>query len=167
MTVLASGLARLPMLLASADPATRFFAIFGASFAGVGAIFLILGIVLILSRRRMRSRGVSTTGTIVGYDRGRYRVTSVNQTTSQARFPVVEFQTADGQQIRARARNGSNPRPGRQGAPITVFYDPAKPERFWAETPGGRRMASLGLTLVTGIGLIILIIGVAIFSSSL
>jgi hypothetical protein len=43
--------------------------------------------------------------------------------------PTVVFTTADGTQVRATSRTGTNPRPGKVGDVVTVYYDPRNPQR--------------------------------------
>lgn len=43
--------------------------------------------------------------------------------------PAVVFTTRDGREVRATSTTGTNPRPGKVGDVVTVFYDPSDPQR--------------------------------------
>ena len=180
---------------ASADPATHFFRIFGGVIAGIGAVFLLIGVGMVVGGRRVRRRGTPATATILGYRRtrrtvgvgGGFRVgdappdLSVPQSGlgpgappgpgltgpgfADSLYPIVEFQTSDGQTVRTLARNGSNPRRGKVGAQVTVRYDERHPDRVWADT-GGRLMVGFVELVLSGLGLLFLVVGLEILRAN-
>ena len=100
------------------------------------ALLNILGLVLVVTAGRWlyRMRKLSdVTGTVVASDR---------QFTARGRwtYPVVEFTTRDGTQIRRTFRQLARPTIGRK---LRILYDPSAPD-------GRRRSTSTGLTLVSG-----------------
>lgn len=171
---------------AAANPADHVFRIFGGGFAALGLLFALIGVWIISAGRRTRRRGVETSGTIIGYASPRHapdtaQLANVNAIASPAppdgnptphmgmstvECPVVRFRTATGQPIEATARNGSNPRPGRVGAAVTVFYDERDPATFWAQSGRTRAVSiAVGLACLLG-GLLALIVGLAILNAA-
>jgi hypothetical protein len=169
---------------AAANPLANFSLIFGGVFAGIGTLFVVIGLGVILFRRRARRKGVPTTATIVGFrpmqrtigvgggfgvgDAPPEMAGSAGMTGpgfSDTLYPVVDFQTADGQRIRTTARNGSNPARGRVGKPITVRYDTAHPDRVWADTGGRVLIGFIEVTFI-GLGLLALSVGLAVLRTA-
>jgi hypothetical protein len=70
---------------------------------------------------------------------------------SMLAFPIVRFSLPDGRTVETRTRSGSNPPPAKQGAQVTVFYDPANPTD--AAIPGGTvtTIVSAGLIGIGGV----------------
>jgi hypothetical protein len=116
--------------------------IFGLVFAGVG----IYGIV---SSRRLWRRGVRTTGSVVDLER---RV-DPGAGPGVVYFPVLEFSTADGEQMRAVSKTSGQPPVGKQ---VPILYDPANPGVAEINTFMGRGTwlavlaAAVGLALIVG-----------------
>ena len=168
--------------LTTTDPLAHFGHIMGLVCSAVGAIFLAAALLLLAASRRAHRRGVQTTGTIVGYSFGPPRAVAggalvqspdspvgggviSTETMGRPSFPVVEFQTRSGASVRGAAHNGSSPRPGRVGDPITVYYDPARPESFWAETSHSRGMSGCVVLILGAVGAVALLAGVALLTS--
>jgi hypothetical protein len=139
---------------------------FGAFFAGIGGFFMLLGVLMAVLGRRNRQRGVEVAGTIVGYGFHAWRrLITVSSGNGPSECPIVEFQTLEGKQVRALARNGSSPRPGRVGAPITVHYRPNKPESFYADTGRSRRVAGCLEIAFILFGALFLFVGITLLTS--
>ena len=155
-----------PWFLSSNAPVTGLAHSSGDFLAGIGGLFMLLGLLAVGLGRRNRRRGVEVTGTIVGYGfhawRGLITTSSGNGPTE---CPIVEFQTLEGVPVRALARNGTSPRPGRVGAPITVHYKPNKPESFSADTGRSRGVAGCLEIAFILFGALVLFIGIELLSS--
>jgi Protein of unknown function (DUF3592) len=129
------------VILTAASPVHHFFVVFGAAITGFGLIFLLVGVVIRTTSRGFRG-AARAQGTIVAFDP---RVPgSIRTSGGRLRFgmpwgfqgdagmvymPTVEFTTADGTSVKATSHIGTNPRPGKVGDRVTVFYDPRNPER--------------------------------------
>jgi hypothetical protein len=78
--------------------------------------------------------------------------------------PTVVFTTADGHEVTATSTTGTNPRPGKVGDGVTVYYDPRNPERV--QVSSTRRVRSCVETAFIVLGAPFGVIGVAILISS-
>lgn len=65
---------------------------------------------------------LSATGTVVGH------MTRSSGGTNRLLFPVVRFETHEGETVEFEAGTGSNV-PPRVGEEVTVVYDPLRPEK--------------------------------------
>lgn len=159
------------MILTATSPAHHFFVVFGAAITGFGLVFVFVG--LIIRKTAHGFRGAARTqGTIVEFDPrvpggfrvpgGRFRVGSPVGANQMVYMPTVEFTTAEGTPVRATAHIGTNPRPGKVGDKVTVFYDPRNPQRVRVQS-GRATMTCLevGFMLIGGglaaLGILILI----------
>ena len=88
-------------------------------FPTIGIILLIVELVILLQRRSFRQRSVRVQGRVVDVvSNGRYY------------YPVIEFQTKEGETYRIASDIGSYPVYKRKGERVTVHYDPRNPEHF-------------------------------------
>jgi hypothetical protein len=97
----------------------------------IGAVFAAVGIFGITYDRRLRRRGKRTTGSVVDLQ---YE----HDGNSGGYNPVIEFRTADGQQVRAVSSAAGDPPPARVGDKVPVLYDPANPSVVEIDTVMGR-----------------------------
>ncbi|MGY4720630.1 DUF3592 domain-containing protein [Naumannella cuiyingiana] len=118
--------------------------------AVVGAAFVLMGWSAMRRARALRRDGVRASGQVVALD--------VDHDWSMDRgasvsYPVVEFALRDGRIHRARSDVGSSPAPAREGDQVTVYYDPADPDRFTLDGPGnaiGPLLAAVGALVLLG-----------------
>jgi hypothetical protein len=87
------------------------------------ALFLLVGIAMLggsalltAKARRLERTGIRVSGKVIrlDYTRGTF-------------YPVVEFVTQGGQQVRFRGRSGSNPATFYPGETVTVLHEPDNP----------------------------------------
>jgi hypothetical protein len=78
--------------------------------------------------------------------------------------PTVQFTTADGQHVTATSTTGTNPRPGKAGDTVTVYYDPRNPEQV--QVSSTRRVRGCVETGFIVLGTPFVVIGVAILLAS-
>jgi hypothetical protein len=145
--------------------------VFGAALAGFGLVFVLVGLIIRTTTRGFRG-AVRTQGTIVGFDArvpgtirgpGGFGFGGQGSAGSDMVYmPTVEFTTADGTPVKATAHVGTNPRPGKAGQAVTVFYDPRNPQHVRVDT--GRRTTTCLETAfmlfggaVAALGIVILI----------
>jgi len=134
----------------------------GAGFGGLGLLFVVIGIAMLVSKRRFGRYSERAEGTIVGLRAGAmagaWRVpgttiqASANPDPASFYVPTVRFTTAGGRQIEAESRLGTNPAPGHVGDSVRLHYDPRRPERFRVDSvsrTGGR--VAIGLILMGGL----------------
>jgi hypothetical protein len=182
------------MVLAS-SPVHGLAIALGAGFTGLGLLFVLIAVGMMVVTGRFRRRGVRAQGEIVGFSATeasapRWRGSSFGFSggatvdppigpgpltgdaplmpasgSTLAGFvyrPTVVFTTADGTQVRATSRTGTNPRPGNVGDVVTVYYDPHNPQRVQvSSTRRVRGCIETGFILmgapVAAIGIVILI----------
>lgn len=91
-------------------------------FLSVGGVLLAVCVFLAVRTSGFRSRAAPATGTVVElrYESGR---------KGGAYFPVVRFQTRDGQEVRFKNGVGQNPAAHKVGDSVEVLYEPARPQR--------------------------------------
>jgi hypothetical protein len=70
-------------------------------------------------------------------------------------FPVVEFRTRSGEQVRARTSEGGSPPPARVGDQVPVRYDPANPSTVEIDTIMGRGTFLPAGAALVGLALIV------------
>lgn len=141
-------------MIASTSPSVdSFLTPLGAIFAGVGLVFLLIGIGLARSGRRFSRHAERTQGTVVGFAAtthsgsiggdaapgGEATLTPIASPEGGLVYrPTVVFTTRDGSEVRATSPFGGNPRPGRRGDTVRVLYDPLNPRRFRVDSGVGR-----------------------------
>jgi Protein of unknown function (DUF3592) len=89
---------------------------------GIGGLSLIVGILLIMSRRRFLRDAVSVQGTVTGHAE---RSGSEGGTVYS---PVVQFTTVEGQALTFTESVASNPPRHQAGASVKVLYPPGNPQ---------------------------------------
>lgn len=115
------------------------------------AVTVIWGLALWLSldqRRRSRAHTELLTAALPAVGRvlfleERYTENRVESTDLPTYFPVVNFTTAQGEQVRATVLIGARPAPARAGEDIHLRYDPADPQRVVMAT-GMASAATMG-----------------------
>ncbi|MBO0767408.1 MAG: DUF3592 domain-containing protein [Solirubrobacterales bacterium] len=154
------------IVLATTDPGQQTLNVTGAAFAGLGALFVLIGVLMLYWPRRIRRGKVQTTGTIVGYDYLRVQFTGVrwqpNSAPTPEPHPEVAFTTADGQQIQALSINTSSPKPGPVGGTVTVYYKPQKPQRFYVGSVRTKLTTLIAAVGCIAIGGLILFVGLSL-----
>ncbi|NUP42799.1 MAG: DUF3592 domain-containing protein [Streptomyces sp.] len=92
----------------------------------LGTVFMAIGVVIGRRSRRLRQEGAQTRATVVGFKT--HRDFDANRTMYQ---PVVRWVTGDGRTVETVSSVASNSVGDlRQGATVTVFYDPDNPKRM-------------------------------------
>jgi hypothetical protein len=133
-------------------------------FGAVSALFVATGVLLASAgtrlgarARRFDQRAVGVPGVVVDL-RLRRGVGEPGEHGSFLWFPVIEFTTVDGRQVRTDAMYGSVPAPARPGHRVTVLYDPDQPTRARI---GGRTLASGGClaAAMTVVGVLVALLG--------
>lgn len=122
-----------------------------------------LGLLLMLSAAawgghsdRFRRNATRAAGAVIRIEARSFR--DSKRRTSVSYSPVVRFRAADGREVEFTGL-GSNPPGYREGDPVTVLYDPARPsgariESFRELWLGPLSFAAFGL-LFTGAGLLL------------
>lgn len=136
---------------------SSFETIFGAILTLIGVGFALIGLGLARASARMPG-GERAEGRIVGFE--------VVDPVAPGRIhrPRVAFVTLDGTPVTATARYGIDPRRGRIGDVVTVFYDPADPHRVRVRT--ARALGSCMEAAFFLSGLALAAMGVVILTSS-
>ncbi len=97
-------------------------------FLGVlGLIFAALGIRALARARRFAATASRATGTVVDVTTKWSNARDPGATGSWLRFPVVQYETAEGRPITFTSRTGTSPSPYKPGRQVPVLYDPANP----------------------------------------
>jgi len=118
----------------------------------IAAVFFLGAISMYLSGRQNQQNGVRTPAEVVG----RQWVESHGPDGGGSFFPVVQFRTADGSEVRTRTRTGGAFARQSVGKQVTVIYDPASPYRYVViDSFLGRGTLGRILCLVAGIGVIV------------
>ena len=116
----------------------------------IGLIFAVISIFLMVLDRSFAETAVSANAEVVGFHESR------SSDGGLTYYPILDFVTADGQNLQVRASVGTVPPAYEVGERVEILYDPAKPETFVINTQPGR----LGLALVFfGFGMLWLLIG--------
>ncbi len=127
------------MITFASSPVDSFLTPFGAIFAAVGLVFLLIGVVMAVSGRRWRRHAERTEGEIVAIDAIDPDSAPGPPLTSGFVYrPTVVFTTRDGTEVRASSSIASNPKPGRVGDTVRVLYDPRNPQRVRLDSIRGR-----------------------------
>lgn len=119
----------------------------------IGGPFLCIGFSEIRETAKLVEAYAEAQGTVVGND---YRAFAEG---GAAYVPLVEFQAADGQVVRFTDSVGTIPPEFEQGEHVTVLYNPQDPENARLST---WKRIWFAPTLITSIGLIPLLVGLAI-----
>ena len=90
----------------------------------VGAFFVLVAWGSVQHRRRRQATGIRVPGVIVGHQRKAY---GVGADATPVLVPVVRFRAADGSVREFVHRAGTNVHKPRQGARVTIWYDPEDP----------------------------------------
>lgn len=139
-------------------------------FGGLGLVALVSGLLWGWNRYALSSAGLRTQGRVVenykavsttdsppgGGSSGQIR----NKYTYVSYYPVIEFATERGETVRFRGSTGSGVPEYEPGAPVEVVYDPANPHK--AQMTAFSQQW-LGPLVVTGVGLLLLILGIGGF----
>lgn len=126
----------------------------GPYFTVGGVFFLLLGCYLLRRSRSFRRKAQSVEGVVT-----ELRTQASGSFGADAAYPVLQFTTRDGRDVRTKARTGSLPAPAREGDHVTVLYDPDDPTT--ADIAGRSADILLSLSFIlfglifTGIGLLI------------
>jgi hypothetical protein len=113
---------------------------FGSVFGGAGAGSL-------YKRQWLRRHGARTSGTVI-------RLAKSSNPDGASYHPVVQYRTGDGRLAEARSSFGTHRSTRLQpGTPVTVFYDPAKPQRMAIDGYAGGSMVIFCLVGVAAIAL--------------
>jgi hypothetical protein len=121
----------------------------GTIIAGVGALFLLIGLVLIGRAAAFLRGAIATEGTVVDLEESR------DIDTGSIRYaPVVKFTTAEGQTTQFTDPSGTSPNPYEIGETVPVKYDPSKPHK--ARIPTALRLwVAPAILVVLGGGLLV------------
>lgn len=111
----------------------------------IGLIFVGVGIGMLRTQRRNRSRWVPTTGTVTRWDHT--PISSMDIDTVS--LPVVDFVTHDGRPIQASPSSAVDVGIYRTGHTVDIWYDPANPQRI-----------AVGSTSSTLLPILLIVIGV-------
>lgn len=136
----------------------QFFFIFGGIFAGIGTIFLVIGLSFVQNTRSFLATASTTEGEVIALERR--RSSQSNGGSSHTYYPVVKFTAPDGEPIQFEGQVGSRPPAFRVGQRVAVLYNPEEPQsariRSWGEL-------WFAATIFSGLGgLFVLIGGVAL-----
>lgn len=120
-------------------------------FAGIGLLFLIIGIfVAVFFRKRRENASAVTIARVAdiiwrrGNDGGCY-------------YPVFEYY-ANGSVRRVTSSFGSSPCRYKEGEEVEIHYNTQKPEQIWAERDEGIKKLLCGIFI--GIGGLFMVIGI-------
>jgi hypothetical protein len=146
-------------MIALASSPLHAFAFGGIGCAALGLVFVVIGVAFVRNGSRFERRAERAEGEIVGYstsDPAAWKLrrglevgpACLGGTMADDMFrPIVVFRTRDGQEVRATSRTGTNPRPGRVGRRVTVFYDPQNPQRILVDIVR-RRLGCMGIGFI-------------------
>lgn len=110
-----------------------------------GLAFLVISGVMVVTNLRLKRRGHRTTGVVAEVER-------LPGTSGGTYWPVLEFQTDRGQDVRTRAKVNGKPQVGRR---VRILYDPDNPNSAEIDTIWGRGTIVSGVFAVVGIFLIV------------
>lgn len=121
-------------------------------FAGMGLLFLLIGIFLMkVFGRKRKTASMVTTARVVDVECRR------DSGGSTYYYPVFEYY-AGGRMQRVVSIFGSSPCRYQTGEETELHYDPEKPEKFWCERD--TKMMKLLCGIFMGIGGIFLVLGI-------
>ncbi len=96
-------------------------------FCMLGLLFAALGLTMLARARRFAATASRAMGTVVDVTTKWSNPGGPGATGSWLRFPVVQYDTADGRSITFTSRTGTSPSPYKLGRQVPVLYDPANP----------------------------------------
>jgi hypothetical protein len=114
-----------------------------------GLAFTVIAGVMAVTNLRLKRRGHRTTGIVAGVERDRNPDPG---TPGYTYWPVLEFQTDRGQDVRTRAKVNGSPQAGRR---VRILYDPDNPHTAEIDTIWGRQTIVFGAFALIGIYLIV------------
>jgi hypothetical protein len=91
-------------------------------FGGIGAVSLIVGILLYMSRKRFLRDAISVQGTVTG------NVARSSGEGGTTYSPVIQFTTMEGQALTFTESVGTSPPRHQPGASVKVLYPPGNPQ---------------------------------------
>ncbi len=122
-------------------------------FAGMGLLFLLIGILLVkISVKRRKTATMVTTARVVGIQCRR------NGKGSRFYYPVFEYY-AGGYMRQEESSIGSNPCRYRTGEETELYYDPEHPEKIWTERDS--KSMKLLYSIFMGIGGLFFVLGIS------
>lgn len=128
------------------------FLLVPVAFIAAGLLFAYLGVRGRRGAKAFRARAARVTG-LVTEIRDRWEDTTtgtMDHGTSLRRYPVVRFALPDGREVETETP-GANPAPAKEGAQVTVLYDPDAPtnaviDTRWSDgTVGSGCMTAFGI----------------------
>ncbi|MCX4724124.1 DUF3592 domain-containing protein [Streptomyces sp. NBC_01306] len=121
-----------------------------------GLLFGAVGGASLFKARWLRRHGARAYGTVV-------RLARTSGEGGSSYHPVVQYQTANGQVMEVRSSQGKSRRSSlRAGSPVTVHYDPAKPQRMAIDGYSGGG----GMVVFCVFGAVIFLIGARVLLST-
>lgn len=114
-----------------------------------GLAFLVISGVMVVTNLRLKRRGHRTTGVVAEVE----RVWNPEPNSpGYTYWPVLEFRTDRGQDVRTRAKVNGKPQVGRR---VRILYDPDNPNSAEIDTIWGRGTILSGVFALVGIFLIV------------
>ncbi len=99
-------------------------------FCALALVFVAYGLRAWVQARRFAASASRATGTVVDTTTAWVDPSGsgpIDNTGAWLRFPVVRYQTANGQTVTFRSRTGTQPSPYHVGQQVPVLYNPADP----------------------------------------
>jgi hypothetical protein len=124
-----------------------------AVFLLVGAVELIVLYFIYRYRKRIKDNGHETTGTVVKLVKG------TGGKTGTRYHPVFQYRTHMNETITQKSKMASNPPFYKEGAEVTIFYNPQKPQQFVIRDDKRFRLLYLIMGGVAGIFFLVGLIG--------
>ena len=121
-----------------------------AALLAMGLPLALIGTLFIRRIREFNARSIAATGHVVGHRESRIKTGSTGPYTPVF-FPYVQFTTRDGRVLQVQG-SGERSAP-RLGTPVSLLYDPLRPDEVSFTGPRGRAgvaagMRTLGIVLV-------------------
>lgn len=129
---------------------TMLFAyIFGGVWCGVGIIFFIIGFFMYRNQKNKEGKcTAATTGKVVDLERGTRDASELGEVPKY--YPVFEY-SIGGQVYRKVSGIGFNKPKLNVGQSVTIYYDPERPEKYYAqEYKFGKNVGSIFLWVGSG-----------------
>lgn len=140
----------------------RIFLLVPLGFGVIGVLFAWWGVRRMRSVSAFKRMAARAPGVCIGLDRQRFRGGGIDATPSTIFYPVVRFALPDGRQVETRTESGASPPPAREGAAVTVLYDPARPER--ARVEGVLGDGTIPYTMFIVLGSVFAVVGLGVFA---
>jgi hypothetical protein len=134
--------------------------IMAISFLVGGAAMGAGGIAIFNHMRTFAATATTCIGKLVAYESLKSDTSDLTDRRTTNHYPVVEFSDSNGTKRRFTASTGSNQKPYKLGAEVTVVYDPKDPDSADIESKLYQWMIP---ALVSGLGAASLTIGIAIW----